>query len=764
MWQQGRSRSQSAFTSGPSIDYRALRPRGCVQSGADLLSLRVDSGYCRIVNYPMTDQILLRNIAAATCRGSERRAWLWLLPALTSALNALAQTQVDPVVLDPVVVTATRKAERSFDVAAGVDRIGAETIQNGQPMVNLSETLVRIPGIVALNRQNYAQDLQISSRGFGSRATFGVRGVRLYQDEIPATMPDGQGQTGSFSLLSADSIEVLRGPFSTLYGNAAGGVISVTTEDGKSPPSVTANVGAGSFGTWSAGLKANGRVGALGYVVAGSTFDTDGYRAHSSAQRNVVNAKLALAASPDTRVTLLGSLQEQRNTQDPLGLTRAQWEADPRQADPAATQFDTQKTIRQEQAGASIEQRLGSGTSIRLTGYGGRRNIRQNLALTGSAETASGGIVDLDRDFGGVGGRLVHALLVFERPLTLTAGVDVDRQRERRLGFVNLNGTPGAVRRDEDDSVANADAYAQLEWLPIDALSLTTGVRYSDVRFRSDDHHVTAANPDDSGRRDFERWNPVAGAVWHAAPEVNVYASYGEGFETPTFAEMAYRPGGSGLNFALNAATSRAAEAGVKIIAAGAHRINLAAFAIRTRDEIVIDTASGGRTTFRNAGATRRNGIEAAWDATWPLGLTSHVAYTWLKATFADEFRSGTPPVSVPSGARLPGVPSSSAYAEIAWKAGGASGFQSALEIIAVDRIYINDRNSDAAPRYAIANARIGLEQQAGKVTLREFVRLNNLADRVYAGSVIVGDANGRSFEPAPGRNWSAGITAVVVF
>ena len=695
-----------------------------------------------------------------------KRLALVCAPAvLALALPASAQPVAqDPVVLDPVVVTATRRAERAFDVAAGIERIGAQTIQNGQPMINLSETLVRVPGIVSLNRQNYAQDLQISSRGFGSRATFGVRGVRLYQDEIPATMPDGQGQTGSFSLLSADSIEVLRGPFSTLYGNASGGVISVTTEDGKLPPSLTANAGAGSFGTRTAGLKANGRAGALGYVIAGSTFETDGFRAHSAAQRNVVNTKLSLAASPDRRITLLGSLQEQRNTQDPLGLTRAQWEADPRQTDPVATQFGTQKTIRQEQAGASVEQRLGTGTSIRLTAYGGRRAIRQNLALTGSAETASGGIVDLDRDFGGIGARLVHSLRVAERPLTLTAGVDFDRQREHRLGLVNLNGVPGDVRRNEDDAVANADAYAQLEWLPLDALSLTAGIRYSDVRFRSDDHYITPANPDDSGRRNFDHSSPVAGAVWHATPEVNVYASYGEGFETPTFAEMAYRPGGSGLNFALNAATSRAAEVGVKIIARRAHRINIGVFAIRTSDEIVIDTASGGRTTFRNAGATRRSGVEAVWDAAWPLGFTSHIAYTWLRATFADEFRSGTQPLIVPAGARLPGVPATTAYGELAWRSGGASGLQTALEIVAVDRIFINDRNSDAAPRYAIANARLGLEQRTGAFLLREFVRLNNLADRKYVGSVIVGDANGRSFESAPGRNWSAGVTATMTF
>ena len=245
--------------------------------------------------------------------------------AVAASPAAMAQAAADPT-LDAVVVTATRRAEKSFDVPASIDTIDAATIRVGQPMVNLSETLVRVPGIYAANRGNYAQDLQISSRGFGARAAFGVRGVRLYQDNIPATMPDGQGQTGSFSLLSAERIEVLRGPFSTLYGNASGGVVSLFTEQGTPEPVVTANASAGSYGTWVAGVKATGTMRDAGYVVAASRFSTDGYREHSAARRDLANAKLTFRAGESTRVTIVGAAQYQPETQDPLGLTRAQWE------------------------------------------------------------------------------------------------------------------------------------------------------------------------------------------------------------------------------------------------------------------------------------------------------------------------------------------------------------------------------------------------------------------------------------------------------
>src|SRR5437667_7407595 len=266
------------------------------------------------------------------------------------AFSAGAQV---PQRLDPIVVTATRSETRAFDLPVAIDSVEAAQIQQGQLELNLSESLARVPGIVVQNRWNYAQDLMISSRGFGARANFGVRGSRLYQDGIPATMPDGQGQTGSFSLVSTQRIEVLRGPFSTLYGNAAGGVISVFTEDGADPPQLQGQVVAGSYGTYNGIAKTSGVARGVGYVLAANHFVTDGYRDHSEASRDLVNAKLKFDVDADTRITLIGNSLYQPEAQDPLGLTRAQWEANPRQADPSAELFNTRKTVNQSQGGAA---------------------------------------------------------------------------------------------------------------------------------------------------------------------------------------------------------------------------------------------------------------------------------------------------------------------------------------------------------------------------------------------------------------------------
>jgi len=684
--------------------------------------------------------------------------------------STLACAQV--VELDPLVVTATRNEARAFDVPASVDTIDAATIRNAQPLVNLSETLVRVPGIVALNRQNYAQDLQISSRGFGARATFGVRGVRLYQDDIPATMPDGQGQTGSFSLLSARRIEVLRGPFSALYGNASGGVISVFTEEGGDEPRAEVVASAGSYDMWTTGIKLSGSAAPGRYVAAASRFDTEGYRDHSAARRDLINAKASFDLGGTTKITLVGSQQVQPDTQDPLGLTRAQWEADPRQADPAASTFNTRKTIHQLQGGATVEQKLTDQWSLRGTAYDGHRTVRQYLALSGVGLTSSGGVTDLDRDFGGVDLRAVWKGKLGEGPLTLTVGGAWDRQDERRRGYVNNNGNLGDLRRDEDDVVTATAGYAQAQWDFAPRWGLTVGVRVNDMRFESTDFFIVGPNPDDSGSRSFSRATPVAGLLFRATDSLNLYASYGEGFETPTFAELAYQPNGTGLNFALDASTSRAFEIGAKWLAERAHRVNVAAFATRTNDEIVVDSATGGRTTYKNAGRTKRYGAELLWDGDYGRGWTSHVALTWLSAEFEDAFTSGTPPVVVPSGNKLPGVPSTSAFAEVAYAPPAIPGFAVGAELQHEGKIYVNERNSDAAPAYVIANVRATYTQTVSPpsamlpkgATISVYGRVNNIADHNYVGSVIVADTNSRFFEPAPGRNWTAGVSFNAAF
>ena len=228
-----------------------------------------------------------------------------LIAAFGSVGQAVAETR--ELTLDSVVVTGSRVEQKSFDVPAAIDVVGRERIASDNARVNASEALAGVPGISVANRQNYAQDLQISSRGFGARAAFGVRGIRLVADGIPASMPDGQGQAATFNLDRAERIEVLRGPMSSVYGNHAGGVIQMFTADGKGAPSVDASFSAGSYGSWKAGIGAQGEVGGVGYVIDASRFATEGYREHSAAERDQTFVKLTARPSVDGKLTLVAS-------------------------------------------------------------------------------------------------------------------------------------------------------------------------------------------------------------------------------------------------------------------------------------------------------------------------------------------------------------------------------------------------------------------------------------------------------------------------
>ncbi|MEJ7932389.1 TonB-dependent receptor [Ramlibacter sp. AN1015] len=706
---------------------------------------------------------------------------LRLLVLLSATGPAWAQVRSTEATLRPITVTATPGVEQSaFDAPASIDVIeGAVLRGQAQLQVNLSEVLARVPGLVVQNRQNYAQDLQISSRGFGARSTFGVRGIRLYADGIPAAGPDGQGQVSHFDLASAERIEVLRGPFSVLYGNASGGVISIFTAEGG--PDTVAEL-SGALGPWDtrrATTQLSGQEGRLRYRVSATRFETDGWRMHSAARREGFNAKLNYALAADTDLTLIANDLSLR-AQDPLGLTRAQWEEDPRQAQPAALLFDTRKTVDQLQLGAVLAHRIDARRRLQFTAYAGERETLQFQAIPVAVQRAPsqpGGVIDLTRRYQGLDARWIHQGRSPAGPVTVTAGLALEATRDLRRGWENFVaggdlGVRGDLRRDEVNRAVSIAPYAQGQWVLGERWSALAGLRHTRVRFESDDRYVRPGNADDSGSVRYAATTPAAGLVFHAHESLNVYAAYGRGFETPTLNELAYQGNGAaGLNTGLRPAISRQWELGVKALDAADERWQLSAavFQARTRDEIVVLANTGGRASFQNAPGTRRQGFELAGSGRWGAGWSALLSATWLDATYSDRFLTcaGTPctapSVPVAAGSRLPGIPRTSAYAELAWRQ-RAWGLETALEARHVGRVPVDDRNTDAAPGYTVLAVRARLEQVRGGWTFEQFLRIDNLADHRYAGSVIVNEGNRRNFEPAPGRSWLLGASAAYRF
>jgi len=692
------------------------------------------------------------------------------------ASKSLAPVAGDVTQLAPVVVTATRTESAAFDVPASIDRIDRQTIEDARPMINISESLGAVAGLVARDRQNYAQDVQLSVRGFGARSTFGIRGVRLYVDGIPATLPDGQGQISNVDLGSADRIEVLRGPFSALYGNSSGGVVQVFTEEGSGPPTLSSSLVAGSDGMRRESIKARGASGAFGYVVSGSDFSTDGYRQHSAAERRIGNMKLTWRPDDDSKLTLVANSLSLPNADDPLGLTRAQFEADPRGVDPAALAFDTRKTVDQSQLGIVYERRLDAANSLRALVYDGHRNTQQFQSIPVATQTNPlnpGGVIALGRDYRGIDVRWSLRTRLGDAPLGVVGGLAWDTLREARQGFQNFIGptlgVQGALRRNETNRVVDLDPYVQATLKPSPAWTIDAGVRRSHVRFGSVDHYIVGANPDDSGSVGYAATLPVVGVLFAASDDVHLYATAGRGFETPTLNELAYRPNGAtGLDLGLQAATSDSVEAGVKTRIPGVGTASAALFETRTNHEIVTLSNVGGRATYQNAGGTRRRGIELSADARLRDDWNARFAYTLLDARYVDAFLTCTttpcaaPTVPVEAGNRLPGVARSTLFASLGWTP--PLGWRAGVEARLLSRVWVNDINSDAAAGYAVAAIDAGYRARFGPFSLDGFARVDNLLGRRYAGSVIVDEGNSRYFEPAPGRTWTIGIAGSVRF
>ncbi|RFF23869.1 TonB-dependent receptor [Acinetobacter sp. JW] len=677
----------------------------------------------------------------------------------------------DVTVLPTLHVEATRTDTTYLQTPASVFRIDAPQVDTSS-QVNLTEVVKGIPSLQLRNRENYAQDLQLSMRGFGARSTFGVRGIRLYVDGIPATMPDGQGQTSNIDLSSLDHVEVLTGPFSSLYGNSSGGTILTSTKEGQGKDSIELSYSGGSHDKSRAGLVLQG--GAKGanepsYVISSSYFDTDGYREHSGAEKVLNNAKLSWNLDDGSKINWVTNYVK-IHADDPQGLTRDQWNANPKQQVPFLKQFNVRKDIEQTQTGVTWSKPINDHNELYAMAYLGNRQVTQYQSIPKSTQDANvnhaGGVIDFERNYYGADFRWTGKELLPNT--TVSVGVALDAMDEDRKGFENFNlvngqpsyGVKGNLRRDEDNTLWNIDPYLQASWQFLPTWRLDTGVRYSNVHYKSEDNYLS--NGDDSGKTDYNKVLPSAALSWQIIPELMAYVSYAKGFETPTFTEMAYRPDGkSGFNFDLTASTSDTYETGLKS-QNYLGDFTLAVFQTKTKDDIVSAGSSNGRSTFRNADKTLREGVEFAWNKKLWRDLTATASYTYLDATFDADIPALGNIAQIPSGNVIPGIAKNQAYASLAWQP--SHGLYGGVDVQYMDKVYVNDTNSDAAPSYSVTSANVGYAWVRGDWKVNSFARVDNLFDKNYAGSVIVNDGNGRYFEPADGRNWSAGLRVIKQF
>lgn len=696
-----------------------------------------------------------------------------LQPALSYAQSTAPQSSTDSPSEGSLMVIKQRSGLSELDTPAAVSVVSGDDLRNSTAQVNLSESLGSVPGLQIQNRQNYAQDLQLSVRGFGSRSMYGVRGVRVYVDGIPATMPDGQGQTSNIDINSIDKVEVLRGPYSALYGNASGGVVNIDTQTGSQPTTLTAGTYFGSYGSWRNSVKASGstgdgsHAGDVNYTISGSRFTTNGYRDHSGTQKNLGNARLGVRIDDVSTLTLmLNSVSVEAN--DPGGLTRAEWKDNPRQS-PRGDTYNTRKSLDQTQVGLRYQREMSENDQLTLTTWHGERHTTQYQSIPVAVQknpAYPGGVIVLERKYSGIDTRWKHQDQIGSVPFSVIGGLDYETMTERRQGFQNYvidNGTTelgekGEQRRNEKNVMWNLDPYLQTSWDLTSKWTLDAGMRYSTVSFDSTDYYVTTGNGDDSGSKRYHKLLPMGSLNYAVTDAWNVYLSAGRGFETPTINELSYRSvdgSQTGLNLGLKPSTSDTVELGSKT-RIGYGLLTAAVFQTNTDNELVVEDSSNGRSVYKNAGKTRRQGVEMSFDQQFAENWQMKMAWTYLDATYrnstCDDSGSCTP-----SGNRLPGVAKNMGYASLAWAP--EQGWHAGADVRYMGSIQADDENDAKAPSYTVVGLSTGYKFGWDKWSLDLFSRVDNLFDKAYVGSVIVNEGNGRYYEPAPGRNYGVGAS-----
>jgi iron complex outermembrane receptor protein len=674
--------------------------------------------------------------------GADLRQLVALLAVLSPPL-AHGQDTGSAEALDEIVVTATRRDSSVREVPRSVSLVGQQRIQDATQQLALDEALSVVPGLYMQNRYNFSQDLRISLRGFGARSGFGIRGIRVYVDGIPETLPDGQAQVDSIDLGSTKSIEVLRGPASSLYGNASGGVIAVETELGDLAPFIEGGIAGGELGFQKYNVKTGGSSGAIDYLFNASKQEIDGYRAHSFSRGTLLNGKLGFRIAEDDRLTVAVNHTDQPESEDAGGINLAEVAADIRAARDLNVLFNAGEALSQQRIGFVYERGRPHGDLL-LRNYYVWRDFSNELPF------ASGGAVDLQRFFYGFGAQYTPRNL-FPARLEITAGFDLDRQDDDRRRFDNNQGERGDLTFDQQERVDGAGIYLQGKYDLTEALSLSAGLRYDELTFDINDRFP--GDGDDSGEIDFSELSPSAALNLSLGEQV-LFGSFSRSFETPTTTELANPDSSGGFNQSLRPQLADNFEVGIKGERNSAY-YELSVFHIDLKDELVPFelAASPGRTFYSNAGKSDRTGVETAVSWQHESGLSADLSYTYSDFTFEEFVDQGGSNVA---GAHLPGLPRHFGYAGLSYRS--ENGLFARLESVYSGKLYADNANTAEVDGYVVTNLRASRELVSGNWLVRPYVGINNVFNERYYSNIRINAFGGRYYEPAPDRNFYAGV------
>ena len=683
-----------------------------------------------------------------------------LLVFLTTAGTLTARAQEPPDRPDSVRVTPI--APLTVTVLRGTVAAGREhqpvataaeaSLRLGKTGAFLEEALDALPGVQVQNRFNFAVGERLSIRGFGSRAQFGVRGVKVLVDGVPATFADGQTALDHVDLGSVGRVEVLRGPGSALYGNAAGGVLTFESRPPASGPyRHELRATAGGDGLVNLHTLASGTVSGTGYLLSLGRLEYDGFRelsdgtgTYGAARRWNVNGRLERPLGNGRLTITLNGVD--LDAENPGSLSESLLD----ERGPIAFGFNvaqgTGKTVSQAQMGGRWAGAVGS-VDADFAAWGISRDVRNPIPPS---------VIDLKRAAGGARILFADSDGLGSQAITWSLGAELELQSDDRRNFDNDGGADGALTLDQHEDVLATGAFLQASFAPTPRLQLSGAVRFDRFSFEATDHFTADGDPDDSGSRTMKSWSPSGGVFIEMTPELGLFGSVASSLETPTTTELVNRPqGAGGFNPELDPQRGLTWEAGLRGTAGDRVAYELTVYRTGLEDELVPFEVpdAAGRTFFRNAGSTTRTGVEVALRAALAREAIMEATYSYVDARF-DAFMVDGEDYS---GNQVPGL--SPHNFELLAHLGSVPWFAD-VELEFVDRVPVTDDGQAHAPSYEIVDLRAGLRTLAvGGLDAAPFLGVSNALDESYVTSVVVNAFGGRYYEPGPGRTLHVGLT-----
>lgn len=648
--------------------------------------------------------------------------------------------------LESVTISSSRFITKDLQTPLSITVIDQSRLQVGQSKISLFESLGAVPGVFAMNSENFAQDLRISIRGFGARASFGIRGIKIILDGIPESIPDGTAKVGNLDVGTMERMEVIKGPASGLYGNASGGVISMFSENAKENfAEFQANIGA--YGLQRYQFKTGQQVGKIMYFVSASRLLSTGYRDHSSIERNFLNGKLIFNFTDKNKLTFLANYIDSPRAEDPGALIQSEIDINRKQSRPQNITFDASETFKQKRIALIYDHIFNAKHQINARIFYLNRDFGNKQALQPSGQIA------FSRAFSGGGVNYQFTTKNYR----LKTGLDLENQQDNRQRFDNLAGEKGLLRLDQIEEFRNIGVFLLQEFTIIPTLKLSLNTRFDDIHLQVSDKFLS--DGDQSATQSFQRFSPMAGLSYSPTLSTAIFANVSTNFETPSLNDLSNNPTGlGGFNPDLSPQKSRNYEVGYKGILGKKFRADISVFYIEVEDEIVPYQLANqvGKTYFRNAGLSQRKGIEMGLTYKIRAGLTTFFNYTYSDF----QYKSYQTTAGKFDGNTLPGIPKHNIYGEIRYFP--RIGIYAITQIRSISKLYADDANLTTNTGYVTVNLRMGYRKQLKNLLIEPFIGINNLFNEIYNANVQINATANRYFEPASGSFVFGGLTVRV--